>query len=94
MRIKHQYYAVNGTLAITCVLYKREMDFIENLDHRLLDVAGGVNIVNALHALILIAERIEQRDEQLRVTQKSAAGAKTGRVRNSEYAPTQARGDL
>ena len=74
MRIKRQYYDVNGTMAFTFVLYKRDLDHIDKNYPRLLDVAGNSdNSVNVLHALILIAEKIERNDGRQASETKTAS---------------------
>lgn len=67
MRVKSQFYSTNGTLAVVTVLYKNDLDFINKRWPRLLDaVANEQNSVNRLHGLILIAEKLERRDEEIR----------------------------
>lgn len=64
MRAKSHYYDTSKTLVVSVVLYKSDLDELQTDigGSRLMELAIGENheLVNRLHALIMIANRLER----------------------------------
>lgn len=75
MKIKRHYYPTSDSMVFSLVLFNKDVKEIQNSESKVYQVAReSTNVVDALHALILVAKKIEAREEAFRKEQNSAKG--------------------